>query len=82
VDSHSIRKQGKDKNKWEKFSLDCDLNDFSRYGVGLTLYLNFLKKMAILFSLMALISIPALVSNIIGDGVINNKIKLKRCVLA
>ena len=67
IDSHSVRK--KNGNSRVKYSWKCDIEEFGQYGIGIILYLNFLKKMAIVFSVMAIVSIPALVSNCIGNGV-------------
>ena len=42
-------------------------DSFGKYGVGIQLYFKYMKAMIILFSIMTLISIPALVSNLRGN---------------
>lgn len=67
IESHTIRKKIGD--NWIKYPLNSNIEDFSKYGIGITLYLNFLKKISIIFTIMSIISIPSLVSNCIGNGV-------------
>ena len=43
------------------------LNEFGKYGVGLFLYFKFLKWMAILYSVMSVLMIMSLVSNITSN---------------
>lgn len=67
VETHSLRK--KEGEQWVKYPLNCDITEFGAYGIGLLLYFNFLKKMAIIFAILSILAIPSLVSNCIGDGV-------------
>ncbi|CAI2374106.1 unnamed protein product [Moneuplotes crassus] len=50
-----------------KYSLlDTDIFEFGRYGVGLYLYMLYIKHIIIVFAIMTIIAIPAFVSNIGG----------------
>lgn len=54
----------------KELNLDCDLSQFKKYGSGVKLFFEFLKLFAILFWIMAIVSIPALFSNISGNGLV------------
>lgn len=44
------------------------MKEIRQYGPGIPLFFEFLRTISILFWIMAIISIPSLVSNITGDG--------------
>ncbi|CAI2377567.1 unnamed protein product [Moneuplotes crassus] len=46
--------------------VDTDIFEFGRYGVGLYLYMLYIKHIIIAFAIMTLIAIPAFASNISG----------------
>lgn len=52
--------------------LRTDIFEFGRYGVGMYLYMLYIKNIIICFGIMSLIAIPALYSNIRG-GFYNNR---------
>lgn len=66
LEKESILDRSSDKPK--QFSLNCDLNDFKPYGIGLYFYFDILKKTAIFFFIASLICIPTLYSNCSGGG--------------
>lgn len=61
----------RDENK-QPYPLCVETKEFGKFGVGLQLFFEFIKFSAIAFFIMALISIPALVSNIEADGLSDN----------
>lgn len=52
------------------YPLGVDIEEFGKYGTGLRIFFDFIKKLAILFFIMSLIAIPALRSNSSGDGMV------------
>lgn len=52
----------------EKVGLWCDLNYFRQFGPGTYLFFAFNKRIAILFAVLAALSLPALVFNALGRG--------------
>jgi len=52
----------------KRLSICASINSFKDYGVGVYLYFMFLKWMAWGFTFMTLLTIPALVSNNMSDG--------------
>ena len=71
--------------KPQKFSLNCDLDKFKPYGIGLYFYFDILKKTAIFFFIASLICIPTLYSNCSGGGLgssSNGISAISKCSLA
>lgn len=63
------------KNKWsirrpngQAYNLLVDPEVLSKYGIGLSLFFDFIKQSIFIFIAMSLISIPILISNYSGDG--------------
>lgn len=52
------------------FSLDVDIDEFGKYGVGITLFFEFIKLSAVVFWIMSIIAIPVLYSNLTGNGLV------------
>lgn len=63
---NSVR--NKDDGKYELYPLCVENEEIGKYGIGVFLYLNFLKKMAIGFLLMSFICIIPVVINILAGG--------------
>lgn len=61
----------RDENK-QPYPLCVETNELGKYGIGLQLFFEFVKLSAIVFFIMALISIPAIYSNIEGEGLSEN----------
>lgn len=47
------------KTGWHWFTKETRASDFTTYGVGITLYFQFLKFLATMFLIMTVVSIPA-----------------------
>lgn len=60
---NTLRKEGK------KFKWNCSVDEFLNCGVGIPLYLKFLKDMAIICVVLAIVAIPAIIGNRLGNGV-------------
>ncbi|CDW83214.1 UNKNOWN [Stylonychia lemnae] len=58
----------KTKTGWHCCTKNSRKSDFSRYGIGIVLYFQFLKHMTIVFCLMALLSIPAYIFFFSGNS--------------
>ncbi|EGR28597.1 hypothetical protein IMG5_172090 [Ichthyophthirius multifiliis] len=52
----------------EPFNLNCDINEFKDYGIGLFFFFSFIKIIAIFFLMASLIALPSLYSNYTGKG--------------
>ena len=51
----------------------CETTDsYSAYGPGVKLFFDFIRDHALIFWIMAIVSIPALYSNISGNGLAVN----------
>lgn len=55
--------------KYKYYSFFTPDENLNKYGIGLFLYFDFLKKGAYVFFLMFIISLPAFIANINGNGV-------------
>ena len=66
-DSLLLDKFGKLRPIW-----GTSLMQIGEHGTGLMLYLMFVKWMSIAFFIISILSIPCLVSNIVGNGTDNN----------
>jgi hypothetical protein len=53
------------------YPMGVDIEEFGKYGTGLRIFFDFIKKLAILFFIMSLVTIPALRSNSSGDGMVS-----------
>jgi|JI10StandDraft_1071094.scaffolds.fasta_scaffold301334_1 hypothetical protein len=61
-----------DKNGNLRSILWTSVMQIGEHGTGLMLYLMFLKWMGIAFFIISVLSIPCLVSNIVGNGTDDN----------
>ena len=50
----------------KRYSLCVNISEFGRYGVGLFLYFKFLKWMAIMYSIMSVLMLFSLSSNLVS----------------
>ena len=68
ADATSVRDVDENGN-YKFYKLTCPDEDLNKYGIGLFLYFDFLKKAAYVFFLMFVMALPAFISNINGNGV-------------
>jgi len=57
------------RRKGKYYSICADIDNFAKHGVGLKLYFAFMKQMMIVFTIMFIISLPAVYSNYSGKGI-------------
>lgn len=62
--------RNKIEGSYELYPLCVENEEIGKFGIGVFLYLNFIKKMAICFLLMSLVCIIPVVINILAGGVI------------